>query len=485
MECNENGSAEVKEERLPLKTKSVSRREFLKIAGVAGAMVTVGGGLGGLVAACGGGDETTTTAGGATTTTGATGTTGSSGADADKLVMGGMFTLTGEAAWNVVEQWGAQLAIEDFMANGGIDINGEKIPIEFKYYDVGVDPAKAVDFTRRLIDNDKAKVISGARENTQLAGELKITDPAKVIVFSMAASTPLLSVGSQYGFSMADNGAIEKHALFQLIQEPADKLAGWGLDADRIKAVKKVALFGRNELYVQQGVSGAKESCDKFGYEWAGDVLFPPGTTDFLPYVQKLKDLAPDAVVFDLYSLDMMIPCLKDMTQVGGLDWQPGKEEILLLGNDVLYQTYCVAEAVKAGLSLDGCLCFSGGAIDQEPERKARADAIAERVVKNFGETPYALSVAGSYDSAMFILKGIEAGGSATDGDKMKQGILSVEYSGTSYDMKMNPSKQILQPEFMMTVIDGAAKQFGAIYTEELYWGYAEKLAPALEEVIK
>ena len=47
--------------------RTVSRREFLKIAGVAGATIGVAGGLGGLVAACGGDEETTTTAGAATT----------------------------------------------------------------------------------------------------------------------------------------------------------------------------------------------------------------------------------------------------------------------------------------------------------------------------------------------------------------------------------------------------------------------------------
>ncbi len=57
-----------------LEGKSVSRREFLKIAGVAGAAVGVGAGLGGVLAACGE-EETTTTTAGATTTTAAPTTT--------------------------------------------------------------------------------------------------------------------------------------------------------------------------------------------------------------------------------------------------------------------------------------------------------------------------------------------------------------------------------------------------------------------------
>jgi oligopeptide transport system substrate-binding protein len=58
-----------------LSDKKVSRREFLKIAGIAGATVGVAGGLGGLVAACGGTAATTTTGAGATTTAGGATTT--------------------------------------------------------------------------------------------------------------------------------------------------------------------------------------------------------------------------------------------------------------------------------------------------------------------------------------------------------------------------------------------------------------------------
>ena len=54
---------------------AVSRREFLKIAGVAGATIGVGAGLGGLVAACGSAATTTTTTAAATTTTAAAATT--------------------------------------------------------------------------------------------------------------------------------------------------------------------------------------------------------------------------------------------------------------------------------------------------------------------------------------------------------------------------------------------------------------------------
>ncbi len=72
-----------------LEGKSVSRREFLKIAGIAGAAVGVGAGLGGALAACGGTEETTTTTAGATTTTAAPATTTTTAAASTTTVSAG------------------------------------------------------------------------------------------------------------------------------------------------------------------------------------------------------------------------------------------------------------------------------------------------------------------------------------------------------------------------------------------------------------
>jgi len=427
-----------------------------------------------------GGGATTTTAAGETTTTAAGETTTTAGAGSDVLNFGGLFTLTGTAAvLGVPEMQGVELAIEDVNAAGGLEINGKKVKINFKYYDVTEDPAKVVDFTQRLIANDKVKVIAGARENTQIAGELKLTDPAKVIIYSAVASTPLLSVGSKYGLNITDNGAIEKHALIQLLSEPQEKLDSWGLDGAAIKQVKRVVLFGRNELYVQQGVVGAKEACEKLGFEWAGDVLFPPGTTDFLPYITKVKDLNPDAVILDTYSYDLMIPPLKDMLQIGGLDWTKG--EIVLMGNDVLATQPFVDEALKSGISVNGALCFSAS----KSELSDRAKEIVAKIEAKYGPSPLATYVAINYDATMLVLRGIEASGTVDDGDQMLQGILGITYDGMNFPMKMLPQKQLDQPEFMLTVENDKVREIGAIYKDELYYGYALELAPALQEVIK
>ena len=74
--------SEERPEKGALQAGAVSRRQFLKLAGVAGAAVGMGAGVGGLLAACGEetAETTTTAAAGETTTTTAAATTTTAGA---------------------------------------------------------------------------------------------------------------------------------------------------------------------------------------------------------------------------------------------------------------------------------------------------------------------------------------------------------------------------------------------------------------------
>ena len=106
---------------------SYSRREFLKIAGVAGAAVGATGGLGGVLAACGGTAETSTTAattattapaGGSSTTAATAGgtTTVSAAAEAGREIkIGFVAPLTGAlASFGVPDKYCADRATKAF-----------------------------------------------------------------------------------------------------------------------------------------------------------------------------------------------------------------------------------------------------------------------------------------------------------------------------------------------------------------------------------
>jgi branched-chain amino acid transport system substrate-binding protein len=151
-----------KEER-PLDS-GLSRREFLKIAGVAGATIGVGAGLGGLITACGEAEETTTTAAGATTTTaaGAT-TTVSAGAEMGREVKIGFVTpLTGGlASFGVPDKYCVERA-QEAIGDGVVCGDGKKHPVTIITKDSQSDGARAAQVTGDLINNDKVDIVTAA-----------------------------------------------------------------------------------------------------------------------------------------------------------------------------------------------------------------------------------------------------------------------------------------------------------------------------------
>ena len=147
---------------------AVSRRQFLKIAGVAGAAIGVGGGLGGLLAACGDEEETTTTAGAETTTTaaptettaGETTTTVSTGAEMGREIKIGFVTpLTGGlASFGVPDKYCVERT-EEKIGDGIMGADGLKHPVKIITMDSQSDSNRAAQVTGDLINNDKVDLV--------------------------------------------------------------------------------------------------------------------------------------------------------------------------------------------------------------------------------------------------------------------------------------------------------------------------------------
>jgi branched-chain amino acid transport system substrate-binding protein len=153
--------------------KTVSRREFLKYAGVAGAAVGLGGGLGGLLAACGGDEETTTTAGGATTTTMAGETTTSMAGETtttmagpeppteDKILIGAARPISGVNAIFEEAHFGPAYKLWAQTVNeaGGIVVAGKPLPVEMLVYDDQSDLDQSMRLLTKLMEEDKVNFV--------------------------------------------------------------------------------------------------------------------------------------------------------------------------------------------------------------------------------------------------------------------------------------------------------------------------------------
>ena len=145
---------------------SYSRRDFLRIAGIAGATVGAGAGLAGLLAACGGEAETTTTTAAATTTTagpattaGPTTTVTTAAEMGREIKIGWVSPLTGPLAWFGVpdkycaERWG------EFVTDGLMCGDGMNHPVTIITKDSQSDGNRAAQVAGDLVNNDKVDIV--------------------------------------------------------------------------------------------------------------------------------------------------------------------------------------------------------------------------------------------------------------------------------------------------------------------------------------
>lgn len=148
---------------------SVSRRDFLKVAGIAGATIGLGAGLGGLVAACGGTEETTTTAGGATTTTAggatttsvaASTTTVSAGPEAGREIKIGVVSpqTGGLALYAKPDKWVVD-QVAEAVKDGVVCGDGKNHPISFNIQDSQSTSSRSAQVAGDLILNAKVDMI--------------------------------------------------------------------------------------------------------------------------------------------------------------------------------------------------------------------------------------------------------------------------------------------------------------------------------------
>lgn len=175
-------------------SKNVSRREFLKIAGITGATIGLAGGLGGVVAACGEEETTTTTGAPATTATTAPSTTASTegsttsvsaGPEAGREIkIGYVAPLTGMlAVFGIADQYCVDRANEGF-AQGVLAGDGKLHPVTVIMQDGQSTSDRAAQVAGDLINNAKVDMLLAASTGTNVG---PVADQAE------AAGVPCLS----------------------------------------------------------------------------------------------------------------------------------------------------------------------------------------------------------------------------------------------------------------------------------------------------
>jgi branched-chain amino acid transport system substrate-binding protein len=272
--------------------RSLSRRSFLKMAGVAGAAVGMGAGLGGMIAACGGTEETTTTSSAvpasSTTTTAGPTTTVSAGPEAGRDIKIGLVSpKTGPLAlFAKADDWWTDFALTTVLPAGVACADGKTHKFTFEKVDSQSDSNRAAQVAGDLISNNKVDII-------MCSGSPDIVNP--VADQAEALGCPCIaSFVPWQRFVFGRGGAPDKlfkwtyaHAI-GLEDIVGNFIAMWG----QVTTNKKVGFIFANDAdgaAWTDMATGLPPAVKAAGYEYVLPDLYPVPTEDYTKYISDFK----------------------------------------------------------------------------------------------------------------------------------------------------------------------------------------------------
>ena len=173
---------------------------------------------------------------------------------------------------------GAQLAVEQINAAGGID--GD--PIELVVYDDQASPKEAAPLAVKMTSQDEVTAgISGSYSGSTRAAAT-IFQETGVPYISAYAVHPDITRAGDYVFRTSFMGEVQGRAGAKLIGD--------------LMGLKRVALITLNNDFGKSLATGFKERAAEFGIEITGESEYSIKDREFGPIVSKVKADGPDAI---------------------------------------------------------------------------------------------------------------------------------------------------------------------------------------------
>ena len=331
---------------------------------------------------------------------------------------------------------GAQLAVDEINAKGGIDVAGKKYTLELVPEDDQADPKTGATVAQKIVD-DKSIVAVVGHYNS---GVTMVANPiyARGNLASLTVSTnpdvtlkaPKLSDGSTSIFRMDAHDGIQGPALAKFAHN---------------KGVKKLAVLDDATAYGK----GLGDQVEKKAKELGMDVTLRESATDktvdFKAILTKVKAAGADGIMWGGY--DDAGAILSKQARELGID------AVLLMPD-----TACTDNYIKlAGDAGEGAICSSTSV---PLDTMAGGAAFKANYDKHFqGQVVQAYAPL-SYDAVYVVAEAIKLAGAPHDSLKIAAALPKVKYQGLTGMIAFEPNGERLNAEIAILELKNKTETF-------------------------
>ena len=333
-------------------------------------------------------------------------TTVSAASAQETLNIGVMSALSGPgAAWGKAFYHGAEMAADDYNAQGGLDVGGTKYKLKLIAYDTKYSAGEALPAANRLIFGDGVKFIIGPFAASEAIATQDLTTKQKVITFVFAWSPRVLGPQFPYQFRISTTSSEFTGPQIKWI-------------SGKLKLNKVAGLFPNDE-FGQQSSKQVAAAYKKIGTDFTYQ-LFERDRVDFVPLLTGLLASGADGFELDGNSPVTAGLIVKQLRELGFTG------PIVRTGGPATKEIIDIAGADAA----DGLYYHS-------PINPSDASVIAfdKRYAKKYGEEMNDNTPA-FYDGTRILLEAIKSAGLVTDTDKVVATLSQVhDFHGLTGDL--------------------------------------------------
>lgn len=308
---------------------------------------------------------------------------------ADAVRIGSILSVTGPAAFLGEDmKLGMEMAVADINAAGGI--NGK--PVEWIFYDAESQTAKALNATRRLLNQDRVDVIVGGGNMSGIALAMApMTERAKVPFISTEGSMQIVTPVSER--PMTFKSTVDDDQMVERLMRYFKK-----------EGITKAALLADSSGFGQSAVEQMKILAPQNNVEMVYE-SFNPADTDLTGQLTKIKASGAQAIVCWTVTPAGLV-FIKQAQQLGLSDRK------LIHSYGFVDQRYMrlAGDAAKDLLLLSVKFPVGTELPDADPV-KANIEAMTQRFKEKYNRAPNQF-VAQTYDAIMLVKLGmVKAGG--------------------------------------------------------------------------